>query len=59
MDSLRICDGVFKWCCFSEGTVQQWNPASDHLLKLLKGLKAAIIYLSKDCKLHFYSSAGS
>lgn len=53
MDSLRIFDDVFKRFWFSEGTIQQWNPASDNLLKLLKGLRAAIIYLSEDCKLHF------
>jgi len=39
--------------------VLQWNLASNHLLKLFKGLKAAIIYLSEDCKMHFCTSSGS
>lgn len=57
MVSLTICVYVFKWYGFSGATFQQWNLASNHLLKLFEGLRAAIIYLSEDCKMHFYTSS--
>lgn len=59
MVSITICVYVFKYHCFPEATVQHWSLSSNHLLKLFKGLRAAIIYLSEDGKMHFYTSSGS